>query len=92
MEAYQHIAVSIIKQQESLIGPLAVERAKQVAGLKIDWKTKTVEFDGTPKDIIDNLVEQYKVLFGQISVEVCKEAAGTLLSKLPSDQVPTTLR
>lgn len=92
MEAYQQIIVSIIKQQESLIGPVAVERAKQVGGLKLDWSQKTVTIDGAPQDVVNALVDQYKILFGQISVEVCKEAAGAFINSLTDDQVPSSLK
>ena len=91
-DAYEHIVVNIIKQQESLIGPVAVERAKMVGGMTLDWPKKTVSFTGEPSSVIDSLVDQYKVLFGQISVEVCKEAVGSILNGLNSEEVPSSLR
>jgi hypothetical protein len=40
---------------------------------------------------VDRLVEQYKELFGKISVEVCREAAEPLMKKLPEGKLPKTL-
>lgn len=92
MDVYTDLTKSIIEHQESIIGPVAIERAKTVSGLTVDWSTKTVQISGEPKDVINHLVEQYKALFGQISVEVCKEAVGRLGQKMSPEQMPASLR
>jgi hypothetical protein len=51
-----------------------------------------VTFNGDPKAAIDNLVEQYKQLFGQIAVQTCKEAASRFLAELPAEQWPSSLK
>ncbi len=89
---YQQLAKSIIEHQESIIGPVAIERANVVEGLELDWPHKDVKITGNPMSVIDQLVEQYKALFGQISVEVCKEAVGRLAQQLSPDQMPASLR
>jgi hypothetical protein len=91
MDVYAQIVQRIIKQQESIIGPIAVEQAEHVHNLKVDWDKKDVQVTGDGAKVIDNLVEQYKELFGKISVEVCKEAAEPLISKLPEGKLPKTL-
>lgn len=91
-QIYQSLVVNIIEHQESIIGPVAVERATAVKGLTVNWKNKSVSISGEPKSVIDQLVEQYKALFGQISVEVCKEAVGRLAQQLSSEQMPASLR
>lgn len=92
MDVYSQIAVKIIKQQESIIGPVAIEQAKRVKELNVDWDKKTVTVSGNEANAIDKLIDQYKELFGQISVEVCKEAAGPLLKNLPADGLPKELK
>lgn len=82
----------IIKQQEGIIGPLALEQAQKVPGLKVDWPKKDVKFDGNEKDIVEKLVEQYKGLFGQASVEACKEAVRGVVKDVPKDQLPQLLQ
>jgi nitric oxide reductase large subunit len=91
MDVYNQIIERIIKQQESIIGPIAVEQAEHVHNLKVNWDKKDVSVTGDGSRVIDDLVDQYKGLFGKTSVEVCKEAAGALLSKLPQDKLPKTL-
>lgn len=91
MDVYAQIAERIIKQQETIIGPVAVEQAEQVTGLKVDWSKHQVTVSGNEPVVIDKLVSQYKELFGQISVEVCKEASARLVAQLPSDKKPKSL-
>lgn len=89
---FDQIAEKIIEQQESIIGPVAVQQAKLVSGLKIDWPEHTVDVQGDPQQAIDALVAQYKELFGQIAVETCKEAAARYLNKLSEEQTPSSLK
>jgi hypothetical protein len=91
MDLYAQIVERIIKKQESIIGPVAIEQAQQVPNLKVDWAKHEVLVSGDGAEVIDDLVEQYKDLFGQTSVEVCREAAGQLINKLPKDKLPKSL-
>lgn len=92
MDVYAQIATKIIEQQQTIIGPVAVEQAKAVSGLKVDWDKHQVTVSGNEQAVIDKLVDQYKELFGKISVEVCKEAAAKLISQLPDDERPASLK
>ena len=92
MDVFAQIVEKIIEQQESIIGPVAIQQAKQVKELTIDWPQHQVTISGSAQAAIDDLVEHYKELFGQIAVETCKEAAATYLAKLPADQLPTSLK
>ncbi len=91
-EIFDQIAEKIIEQQEAIIGPVAVEQAKQVHELTVNWPQHDVDIQGNPQQAIDELVEQYKELFGQIAVETCKEAAARYLAQLPADQLPNSLK
>lgn len=91
MDVYEQAAEKIIKEQENVIGPLALEQARQVSGLQVD-QSNHVSFKGDKVDTLDRLVAQYRQLFGQTSVEVCREAAHGLLGKLPAQEVPSLLR
>lgn len=92
MDPFEQAAIKIIEEQQGIIGPLALEQANQVKGLKIDWESKTVSFSGDKRAVLDDLVEQYKEFFGQTSVEVCKDAVRSIMTGLPQAQVPDLLR
>ena len=82
----------IIEKQESIIGPIALEQASKVAGLKVNWPKHEVTLEGNQKDVVDQLVKQFQHLFGQASVEACKEAVKGMISQVPQDQVPYLLK
>lgn len=86
-DIYQKIAQSIIKEQETIIGPLAVDQASKVPGINI--KNDTISIEGDEKNAIEKLVKQYENLFGGTSVEVCKDAIKKL--DVPKDQLPAIL-
>lgn len=88
---FDEIAEKIIEQQEAVIGPIAVEQARQIRELTIDWPKHDVDVTGNPQQAIDELVEKYKELFGQIAVQVSRDAAASVLAQLPPDQQPKSL-
>jgi len=92
MDIFAQIAEKIIKEQEGIIGPVALEQARKVPGLKINWPKHVVVMEGDKKEIVEKLVEQYKYLFGQASVEVCKDAVKDLVSTIPKTQMPQFLQ
>jgi len=91
VEVYSEIAQRIIKQQETIIGPVAIEQAMHVPNLDVDWDNKKVTVKADGAKVIDRLVGQYKRLFGNISVEVCREAAEPLMDKVPKEHMPKSL-
>lgn len=92
MDVYEQIVEKIIKGQEAIIGPVAIEQAQRVSGLNLDWSNHKVSIDGDEAQVVDSLVAIYKALFGQISVEVSKEAASSLLSRLEGKELPEALK
>lgn len=93
LSIFGQISIRIIKQQELIIGPIAWEEAKKVAGFHIvDQSAGKVNFDGDAKEVLNRLVSQYSRLFGQVSTEVCKEAVQDLIVELPPEDVPANLK
>jgi hypothetical protein len=91
MDIYTQLAEKIIKEQETIIGPIAVEQAGKVPGLKVNMQTEHVTLEGDKKNVLENLVKQYEKLFGLTSIEVCKEAVKSIIAQAPRDQVPQLL-
>ena len=89
---FNQMVISIISEQENVIGPLAVEQAKKIEGLQVNWHSKEITHKGDEKQIIERLVEKYQKIFGQVSVEVCRHAVRKLISQLPPEQQPALLR
>ena len=89
---FPQIVLRIIKEQESVIGPLAWDEASKVAGLTIDPSHNSVFFTGDSKDIINRLVAQYERLFGRASHEVCREAVQDIIAEMPPEEVPFSLK
>ncbi len=91
MDVFAQLIEKIIKEQENIIGPVAVEQAQKVPGLSVDMKKHEIKIDGDKKNVIEHLIEKYRDLFGNASVEVCKEAAKNFLPQIPKDQIPPLL-
>jgi len=88
-DLYTKLAISIVKQQESVVGPLAWVEADKVSGLTVEGDDVVVESDG--KKVVGMLVEQYESLFGMASVEVCKDAVRDLVTDANRGDVPDIL-
>jgi hypothetical protein len=91
MNIFDQIAQNIIKEQQLIIGPLAIEEASKVVGLVL--KDNKVEITAENKQgVIDALVARYERIFGKISHEVCRHAAQKLVSTLSANEVPVSLK
>jgi hypothetical protein len=91
MDVYSQIASQIIKDQEVIIGPIALEQAKKVKGLTIT-SIDNITIKGDTKSVLEELVGQYVRLFGRASVEICKEAVHEIKSSVSTNELPDILR
>jgi len=91
-DAFELAVIDIIKAQEEVIGPLALEQANKVKGLKVDWPSKKVTFSGDKTVALQTLIEKYHDLFGQISVEVCRDSVANIIRSIPAEQLPSLLK
>lgn len=91
MDPYVEAVSRIIKEQQLIIGPIALDQAKKVAGLEVGG-ADDVKITGNKKEVLSNLVDQYAKLFGRASVEVCKEAFSPISGKIPPVDVPDILK
>lgn len=91
MDIFAQMVEKIIRQQEGIIGPIALEQARKVPGLSVDLDNHKITLVGNKKAILEKLVGQYEHLFGPASVEVCKDAVSSLVTKAPQGEVPQLL-
>jgi hypothetical protein len=93
-DVFNQILLRIILEQELIIGPVAWDEAQKVVGLKVDRQKEEISFsdENTKKETIDKLVAQYEFLFGRASGEVCRGAVQDLISEIPSQEVPSSLK
>lgn len=90
MDPFTEAANRIVNEQKSIIGPIALEMAGKVSGLKIE--SDKVEITGNNKEVLGGLVSQYAKLFGKTSVEVCKEAFFPYSGKISASDIPDILK
>jgi hypothetical protein len=88
------IIQTIILHQQDIIGPLAIDQARKVQGLTIQNSSPlAVEVKTTdPASLLTNLVKKYEDLFGQTSVEVCKDAILESGTPVSNKDLPEILR
>lgn len=91
MTIFDQISTRIVKEQELIIGPLAWEEAKKIAGIHVNGKEIALE-GNDPKEVINRLISQYEYLFGRASHEVCREAVQDLIAEMPPEEVPSSLK
>jgi len=91
-QIFSEIVVRIIESQENIIGPIALQQAKQVNGLDVDWQNKKVDIKNNSPKVVDALVNKYKDLFGDMAVQTCQDVARQLVTQLPPAEQPQTLK
>ena len=91
MDPYTQGISRIIKEQQAIIGPIALDQAKKVTGLEVAG-ADDVKITGNKKEVLTDLVNQYAKLFGRASIEVCKEAFSSVSDKIPQTDVPDILK
>lgn len=91
MDPYVEAVSRIIKEQQSIIGPVAIDQAKKVTGLEVGG-VDDIKIVGNKKEVLGHLVDQYAKLFGRASVEVCKEAFSQVADKINPAEIPDILK
>jgi len=80
-QQYTALISEIIKKQSIILGPeIAILKARSVNGLMVDNDGKVTGVGDNPKETLQNLVDQYVELSGQI----VKNALGSIFAKYPN--------
>ena len=91
MDPIANAVSRIIKEQEAIIGPVALDQAKKVSGISA-ISADEVKVKGNGKEILEHLVSRFEKFFGPASVEVCKEAIEPIRSQLSQTELPDILK
>jgi hypothetical protein len=91
MDPFAQAASRIIKEQQAIIGPVALDQAKKVSGLEVS-SANDVKISGNKKEVLGALVNQFAKLFGPASIAVCKEAMQPFADKIPQNELPDILK
>jgi hypothetical protein len=77
---YISLISEIIAKQAVILGPdIAILKARNVSGLVIDGNGKVTEIKGNPSDVVEQLIDEYVQLSGQI----VKSAMTSVFTKYP---------
>lgn len=80
-EEYKNLINEIISRQSIILGPeIAIMRARGVKGLAINEKGEVTTIEGTPKEVLQKLIDQYVELSGQI----VRATLGSIFKKYPT--------
>lgn len=80
-QQYTALISEIIKKQSIILGPeISILKARSVNGLMVDNDGKVTGVGSNPKETLQNLVDQYVELSGQI----VKNALGSIFAKYPN--------
>ncbi|MDB4978445.1 MAG: hypothetical protein JWM56_631 [Candidatus Peribacteria bacterium] len=89
---YYELVEQIITKQATVLGlPVAIRRARNVAGLEIDDAGKVTAMPANAIPILEGIVEQYKALSGSMGVEFCKQASAVTRQAHADLLLPTIL-
>lgn len=91
MEKYELLAYGIIRFQKDIIGPVAIDQAKTVNGLVIEGGADKVKIKSDGKKVIESLVNLYANLFGNASIEVCRDVVREI-GNFSENDLPDVLR
>ena len=91
MDKYVQAVKAITEQQSKIVGEVvAFGLAMDVEGLSVEDDQK-FSITGDPVEVLKNLVDKYSILFGQISIDVSKDAVDDLHLFKPNE-LPSNLR
>lgn len=80
-QQYQALITDIIAKEAVILGPqIAILKAKNVANLITDNDGKVIDINGDPAEVLQQLIDEYVELAGQI----VKNALGSIFAKYPS--------
>jgi hypothetical protein len=78
MSGYTELAKAIIKQMETIVGPVAKTQANKVEGMKVNHD---ITIKGNPQKAIKGLLDKYRSLMGPVAITIARKAVENARSK-----------
>lgn len=79
-EDYKNLVAEIIQKQMDILGPeIALQKAKNVRGLRLEEDGTVTRMEGNPEEILQKLVDEYIALSG----EIVKNILNPVFAKYP---------
>ncbi len=88
-DLYTQLTKTIIQHQEGIIGPISWTQASKVKGISV--KGKDIKITGDGKKVLESLVNQYATIFGQASIQACKDAIKSSIPQESQNDLPSIL-
>ncbi|MFH1565880.1 MAG: hypothetical protein ABIB98_01620 [bacterium] len=86
MDEYKMAITEIVQKQMAILGPeIALLKAKNIEGLKVNEKGEVLEFKDNSREILQKIVDEYISLSGQ----VFRNVLAPILQKYPNIVVNT---
>lgn len=81
---YKDLITEIIQKQILILGPdIAIMRARQIEGLKIESDGTVIDIAGNEQEVLQRLIDKYIELSG----EIVKNILGPVFAKYPAINV-----
>jgi len=90
-EGYKEFIEKIVKNKINVFGYIATKKANNVKGLTVDNTGNVVTFSDDPKQILQDLLDEFELIGGEISTIGAKTAVVELRQKYPSLELPEKL-
>lgn len=88
---YKQAILSIVKEQSLIVGPLAVTLLNDLSAFLL-LNGSDVDIKSDPIDVLERVVSQYKKVFGQASVEVCRKVVSNPSFQFQPSELPRILQ
>lgn len=87
-EVYTGLLTRIIENEQSFYGNLAIEIFRKINGLDISSDGKILAISGDLKDVIRDIVVEYKKFDGDLSLKLIKSILEAYKSSYPGIDFP----
>jgi len=90
---YADLIELMLRKETLILGPdVVIRKARLVPGLTMNNDGKVIDIKGNPQKILDNLVDEYKMLLGGMAIHFCKPSVQEYVKTHPKIELPEILK